>query len=205
MSKQVYDYAIVGAGAAGIHLILKMISDDFFQNKKILVIDKNEKTKNDRTWCFWEKEKTWHDELVAHQWKKATVIEEKGTRIHDLFPYIYKMIYADDLYRYAHKKMSERQNIRWVEDKVMAIEKNEINILEFGSGFSTRFLVDYKLYSNKNITIDTYDNDAKYAFNNKNNHSFVNVNICPLISTNSCNFEKQLCRQLPILPSLPEL
>ena len=70
--------------------------------------------------------------------------------------------------------------------------KNEINILEFGSGFSTQFLVDYKLYSNKNISIDTYDNDAKYAFNNKNNYSFVNVNICPLISTNSCNFEKQL-------------
>ena len=70
--------------------------------------------------------------------------------------------------------------------------KNEINILEFGSGFSTQFLVDYKLYSNKNITIDTYDNDAKYAFNNKNNHSFVNVNICPLISTNDHNFKKQL-------------
>ena len=33
--------------------------------------------------------------------------------------------------------------------------KNELNILEFGSGFSTQFLVDYKLYSNKNITIDT--------------------------------------------------
>ena len=29
--------------------------------------------------------------------------------------------------------------------------ENNIRILEFGSGQSTQFLVDYKLYSNKNI------------------------------------------------------
>ena len=33
----------------------------------------------------------------------------------------------------------------------------DINILEFGSGFSTSFLIDYKFFSGKNIFIDSYE------------------------------------------------
>lgn len=69
---------------------------------------------------------------------------------------------------------------------------DDINILEFGSGQSTRFLVDYKLYSKKNITIDSYDNDTNYAYNNKDNHKFLNLRIKPLISCSDENFDEQI-------------
>ncbi|MFK7809417.1 MAG: lycopene cyclase family protein, partial [Saprospiraceae bacterium] len=49
-----YDYAIIGAGCAGIHLALAMMKDSFFADKQILVLEKEAKNTNDRTWCFWE-------------------------------------------------------------------------------------------------------------------------------------------------------
>ena len=68
--------------------------------------------------------------------------------------------------------------------------ENNINILEFGSGISTQFLVDYKFYSKKNILIDTFDNDPKYAYKNSNKHDFVNLYIKPLLSCTEEHFDK---------------
>ena len=38
----------------------------------------------------------------------------------------------------------------------------EINAVEFGSGFSTQFLLDYAEKTNKKLHIDSFDNDVKY-------------------------------------------
>ena len=51
-----YDYIIAGAGCAGLSLAVHMIHSGKFSDKKILIVDKDDKQKNDRTWCFWEKE-----------------------------------------------------------------------------------------------------------------------------------------------------
>ena len=67
-----------------------------------------------------------------------------------------------------------------------------VNILEFGSGFSTQFLVDYKEYSKKNIFIDSFDNDPKWCFQNADKYPFLNLNVAPLISCNEHDFNKQI-------------
>ena len=64
----------------------------------------------------------------------------------------------------------------------------QINILEFGSGFSTQFLVDYKYHYNKNIIIDSFDNDKKWCFQNSEKYPFLNLNITPLISCTEEDF-----------------
>ena len=38
----------------------------------------------------------------------------------------------------------------------------EIRAIEFGSGFSTQFLIDYAEKSNRSLEIDSFDNDVKY-------------------------------------------
>lgn len=73
---------------------------------------------------------------------------------------------------------------------------NNINILEFGSGQSTQFLIDYKLYTNKNIIIDSYDHDSKYSYQNTNNYNFLNLYIKPLISCSDINFNKQILNKI---------
>ena len=69
---------------------------------------------------------------------------------------------------------------------------NNINILEFGSGQSTQFFIDYKLLSKKNIFVDSYDNDPNFAYQNEDNHDFLNLYIKPLISCSEYNFNKKL-------------
>ncbi|HLT52021.1 MAG TPA: lycopene cyclase family protein, partial [Arenibacter sp.] len=49
-----YDYIIIGAGAAGLLLADGLGKDPFFRNRSILLLDRDLKQKNDRTWCFWE-------------------------------------------------------------------------------------------------------------------------------------------------------
>ena len=38
----------------------------------------------------------------------------------------------------------------------------EIKAIEFGSGFSTQFLLDYAEKTNKSLELDSFDNDVKY-------------------------------------------
>ncbi len=50
-----YYYVIVGGGMAGLQLAYRIHNDLFFKGKKIAIVDPNNKTENDKTWCFWEK------------------------------------------------------------------------------------------------------------------------------------------------------
>ncbi len=53
--KYEYDYVFAGAGAATMSLLLRMLVSDRFKDASFLVVDKDRKEANDRTWCFWEK------------------------------------------------------------------------------------------------------------------------------------------------------
>lgn len=79
-------------------------------------------------------------------------------------------------------------------DKIYKIleTKEQCNIIEFGSGISTRFFVDYKLYSKKNIFIKTYDDDEKYSYQNTNNYNFVDLNIKKLIQFDNNHFNNMM-------------
>ncbi len=61
---QQYDYIITGAGCAGLSLAVRMIQSGKFANKKILLADADTKNKNDRTWCFWEKQEGLFEPIV---------------------------------------------------------------------------------------------------------------------------------------------
>jgi lycopene beta-cyclase len=63
-----FDYIIAGSGCAGLSLLYRLISNESFQHKKILVIDKDLKNKNDRTWCFWEDGEGFFERLVLKKW-----------------------------------------------------------------------------------------------------------------------------------------
>lgn len=76
--------------------------------------------------------------------------------------------------------------------KILDLFENNVNILEFGSGFSTSFLIDYKFFSGKNIFIDSYDNDPNWCFQNTENYTFLNLNVKPLISCSDKDYNYQL-------------
>ena len=65
-----FNYIIAGAGCAGLSLLYRLLKEPLLNSMKILVIDKETKIQNDRTWCFWENQPGLFEPIVYHQWKK---------------------------------------------------------------------------------------------------------------------------------------
>ena len=78
--RQEYDYIIAGTGCAGLSLAVHMIQSGRFGNKKILLVDRDEKQKNDRTWCFWETEPGLFDSIVYKRWVSAWFYGQEFSR-----------------------------------------------------------------------------------------------------------------------------
>lgn len=116
-----YDFAIIGAGAAGLQLAIAMSKDDFFNTKKILLIDKDEKNEDDKTWCYWEKSVGKWDHIIHHTWDNALFYNDDKTLHLKLSPYRYKMLKSIDFYSYAKKELMNAENINWVIESVEKI------------------------------------------------------------------------------------
>jgi len=106
-----YDYIIAGAGAAGLSLLVRMITSGKFNDKKILLLDKAPKTSNDRTWCFWEKKHGFFEEFVYRKWNQLWFHSESFSSQLEAGDYQYKMIRAIDFYKWCFKIIEEQQNI----------------------------------------------------------------------------------------------
>ena len=109
-----YDFIFAGAGCAALSLIMRMLKSGKFSNKKILLIDKEPKTKNDRTWCFWEKEIGFFEEIVYRKWDRLSFLSEQFSETIDISPYQYKMIRGIDFYNYCFEEIRKHKNIEIV-------------------------------------------------------------------------------------------
>lgn len=124
-SSATYDYIIAGAGCAGLSLAVHMIHSGRFADKKILIVDKEEKNKNDRTWCFWETEPGLFEPVVYHRWDKAWFHSDKLSKLLDLPPYQYKLIRGIDFYYHCFQLIRQQQNIHIRLGEVKGIESKD--------------------------------------------------------------------------------
>lgn len=106
-----YDYIIAGAGASGLSLLVRMISSNKFSGKTILLVDKEQKNKNDRTWCFWEKGKGFFESLVYKRWTALRFFSRQVSLEFGITPYEYKMIRGIDFYQYCINLIHQQKNI----------------------------------------------------------------------------------------------
>jgi lycopene beta-cyclase len=106
-----YDYIITGAGAAGLSLLIHMIDSGKFTGKKILLVDREPKTQNDRTWCFWEEHAGAFEEIVYKRWSSMWFYDRQHSALHDISPYQYKLIRGIDFYNYCNAKILTQKNV----------------------------------------------------------------------------------------------
>lgn len=131
---QRYDYIITGAGAAGLSLLIRMMKTPALSQKKILVIDKELKQGNDRTWCFWEKKQGLFESIVHSQWKSVHFFSKSFSGLLNLSPYQYKMIRSKDFYQYVHQQCLQYSNIHFKYGKVDAIRSGkDVAIVKMGN------------------------------------------------------------------------
>lgn len=113
----------------------------FFNSKKILVIDKAPKEKNDRTWCFWEKEPGSFEEIIYCKWKQIDFFSNYFSARFDITPYQYKMIRGIDFYNYILQKAKQRNNIDFYYGNVQSVQT--ISGKAIASVDDTEFTADY--------------------------------------------------------------
>jgi len=118
---QNHDYIITGSGASGLMLAYRMAKDSFFDTASILIIDKEKKTSNDRTWCFWENDKGEWDDLVHKSWNKILFDSHSYKKSIPLQSYTYKMIRSAKFYEKLWNFIDSKNNISFIKANVTSI------------------------------------------------------------------------------------
>jgi lycopene beta-cyclase len=137
-----YDYIITGAGCAGLSLLMRMMADDFFLDKKILIIDALPKQSNDRTWCFWEQGSGLFEPIVKHSWRQVQFASDTFSALLQLAPYQYKMIEGLDFYQMVLNKAKLFDNINFLQETVLKISDgaSSINVSTASGNFLSNFV-----------------------------------------------------------------
>lgn len=115
-----YDYIIAGAGCAGLSLLARLVASEKFRDKKILLVDKEPKTDNDRTWCFWEDRPGFFESVVHKRWSDLAFHSSNRSVVMNIAPYDYKMIRGIDFYQYCFELIAG-SNVDILYDTVVSI------------------------------------------------------------------------------------
>ncbi len=122
--KTQWDYIIAGGGCAGRSLAYQMSLHESLKEKKILIIEKEVKNQNDRTWSFWESRPGPFEEIVHKRWENAWVHYGCVSRKLKLRPFVYKTILGKDFYEFTDKAFQNTTNISYTNATVHSIDKS---------------------------------------------------------------------------------
>lgn len=114
-----YDYIILGAGASGLMLAYRMASDLFFDNKSILILDKDTDKGNDRTWSYWEEGLGEWDDIIGKTWDCVFFSDKSFSETINISPYCYKMIRSETFYKKMWNKINTKSNIEFINTSVL--------------------------------------------------------------------------------------
>ena len=117
-----YHYIFTGSGLSALMTVYEMVLSGKFDDKSILLIDKNLKKTNDRTWCFWD-ENNLFDQVVSEKWSSALFADKNYKRKLNLEPYQYKMVKGLDFYKLVFNTISKQDNIHFVTQKVVDFQE----------------------------------------------------------------------------------
>ena len=113
-----YDYIICGGGCSGLSLAYRLLSEEF-RNSKILIIDKDRKNKNDRTWSFWTTdEEDIFAEIYAKTWHRLAFYSPNLELETDPFPYKYNTIHGVDFYQFVLDKINASDHIHFLNAEI---------------------------------------------------------------------------------------
>ncbi|HMS40306.1 MAG TPA: lycopene cyclase family protein, partial [Pyrinomonadaceae bacterium] len=188
-----FDYIIAGGGLAGLSLAF-YLNESRLKDKKILIIDREKKSENDHTWCFWEKENSAFEEIVFRRWNTVWF---HGTRSFneklDLGEYVYKMIRAKDFYEFVFAKLGAnftvlQAEISEIENDSVKTDKGEFRAKEFIFDSFTRKTYNNPKYLNllqhfrgwvietsENIFVETAPTIFDFRVEQKNECRFIYI------------------------------
>ena len=146
-----FDYIIAGGGLAGLSLAFYLNESERLRANKVLILDRQPKTANDHTWCFWEKEAGAFEEIVFRRWQSVRFHGAGSfSSLLDLGGYEYKMIRAADFYRFVFSKIDSNPNFTFLQTEIRELENARVSATA-GDFRANEFVFD-------SFTRKTYDN-----------------------------------------------
>lgn len=139
-----YAYILAGAGAAGLSLAYQMMHGGL-EEKRVLIVDLDEKRSNDRTWCFWSDRSMPFDPIVTKRYSHIWFHGPDRSHRFSMDPYDYRMIRGIDFYDFTRRDLEDRETVEFVTARVTEIEDGEeraIVHLEDGRRFSADWVFD---------------------------------------------------------------
>lgn len=158
MSKT-YDYIIIGGGCAGLSLAYRMSKESFFDSKSILLIEPDEKNKNDRTWSYWSKENKFYNDWAIKSWEQLSFKSPEKESLLDIKPYKYFTVRGIDFYNSTLPQIDSCAQISQIKTKVTELfhDSDSIKlILENGTEVQGSYCFDSRMdedlnYENSNF------------------------------------------------------
>lgn len=138
-----YDYIILGAGAAGLSLVHYILNSEL-RDSKVLLVDRDTKELNDRTWCFWEKEAGPFESIIHKRWESALFKSAYHSETLDLKPFEYKMIRGADFYGFIKSQISKVTNVDFKVGEAQAVtdDNAEPKVVVGGDTFVASYIFD---------------------------------------------------------------
>jgi lycopene beta-cyclase len=112
-----------------------MLDEPALSGKKILLVDRQVKNLNDRTWCFWESGEGYFESIIHHTWSHLWVKHPEGKVPLDMGDYHYKMIRGLDFYKSCFSRINRADNIEVLYGEVTDVQTDEGTIKVNGQEF----------------------------------------------------------------------
>lgn len=116
-----YNLIIAGGGAAGLSLAY-YLSMSSLSDHQILIIDKDRKNKNDRTWGFWTQHPTAFDEIVHLKFDHLRFFSKNFSKTFDLNKYRYNVIRGLDFYNFIKNHLKSFPNIEFLNASITGFQ-----------------------------------------------------------------------------------
>jgi lycopene beta-cyclase len=106
-----YDFVLAGGGLAGLSLACRLAETPAFDQRSILIVEQDAKTRNDRTFSFWSDQPGPFDAAISRSWDRLRVAGPHGVQDLDLGAYRYHTIRGLDFYRHAQQRLAQHANV----------------------------------------------------------------------------------------------
>ncbi|OON68200.1 lycopene cyclase family protein [Hymenobacter sp. CRA2] len=145
MKSDDYDYLLAGGGAAGLSLAYYLSQEPRLRHKRVLLLEPEAKTQNDRTWSFWTDQPTPYDAVLAGEWRQLAFHSPQFSAVLPLQRHRYCTLRGLDFYRFVQAALDARpeQFVR-VAARVEQLENTATGVLAHTSAgsFTARYAFD---------------------------------------------------------------
>jgi lycopene beta-cyclase len=107
-----FDHIIAGGGCAGLSLAYHMHT--LGCTSTMLIIDREHKSANDRTWCSWTAEATPFDHLAQYTWSELSFADTIGKKHQSIGNYRYQLLRSADFYHHIRQILTSNPKIHFI-------------------------------------------------------------------------------------------